>query len=112
MTLAELVEKLDLKVLTGETSLNREVSGGYTGDLISDVMANSQKNQVWITLQGHLNVVAVATLRELSGVILINNRQPAPDALTKAQAEGLPILQSARPAFELGGLIYALLAGR
>ncbi|MEW6262804.1 MAG: serine kinase [Thermodesulfobacteriota bacterium] len=111
MTLSDLARKLELKVLAGARGLDREVTGGYTGDLISDVMANSQKGQVWITLQGHINVVAVGTLRELAGVVLINNRTPAQDALTKAEEEGWPMLQSDLPAFELSGRLYALLSG-
>ncbi|MBF0531410.1 MAG: serine kinase [Deltaproteobacteria bacterium] len=112
MILAEIITELGLNVLTGQASLDRKITGGYTGDLISDVMANSHKGQAWITIQGHLNVVAVATLRELSAVILVNSRQPAPDTLLKAETEGLPIFQSALPAFELSGRLYILLKGR
>ena len=111
MKLSEIVEKLNLKVLAGAESLDREATGVYAGDLLSDVMAHSRTGQVWVTLQGHLNVVAVAALKELSGLILINGREPAEDALAKAEEEGLPILQSDLGAYELCGQLYSLMAG-
>ena len=111
MTLAEAVEALGLKVLAGADFLDRELTGGYTGDLLSDVMANSSKGQLWITLQGHINVVAVGTLRELAGIVLVNGRAPAEDTVTRAEEEQLPILQSDLPAYELSGRLFTLLAG-
>ncbi|MFH1092456.1 MAG: serine kinase [Pseudomonadota bacterium] len=112
MILSEIVAELGLKVLAGGDALNREVTGGYAGDLLSDVMANSQKGHLWVTLQGHVNVVAVGVLRELAGIVLIKDRTPAPDTLAKAQVEGLPILQSSLHAFELTGRLYTLLGAR
>ena len=109
MKLPELVEKLELKVVSGAGALDREVTGGYVGDLLSDVMANSDKGQAWVTIQGHINVVAVGTLKELAAVILVNGREPAPDTVAKADEEGLPILLSGLSAFELSGKLYALI---
>lgn len=109
MKLAEVVDKLQLKILTGRDRLDREVTGGYVCDLISDVMANSRTGQVWITLQNHVNVVAVASLRELAGVVLIRGRSPVEDALAKAEGEGLPLLQTDLEAFEICGRLHELL---
>lgn len=111
MKLSEIAQKLGFNVLAGEGALEREVTGVYSGDLLSDVMANSQSGQLWVTLQGHINVVAVAALRELSGILLVNSHQPAADTLAKAEEEGIPILQSDLPAYELCGRLYSLLAG-
>ncbi|MBW1708310.1 MAG: serine kinase [Deltaproteobacteria bacterium] len=109
MTLADVVQRLELKVLSGSELLEREVTGGYTGDLLSDVMANADTGQVWITLQAHINIVAVGVLRELTGIILIKDRTPDEATLTKAKQENVPILQSDRPAFEISGLLFNLL---
>ena len=109
MKLAEVVDKLQLKVLTGREGLEREVTGGYVCDLISDVMANSRTGQLWITIQNHVNVVAVASLRELAGVVLIRGRAPVEDALAKAEGEGLPLLQTDLEAFEICGRLHGLL---
>jgi len=109
MTLADVVQRLGLKVLAGSDLLDREVTGGYTGDLLSDVMANAEKGQLWITLQAHVNVVAVGVLRELAGIVLIKNRTPDEATLTKAEQEKVPIIQSDRSAFEISGLLFKLL---
>jgi len=108
MNLSDLVEKFGLKVFAGRKELVRTVGGGYVGDLLSDVMAHSRKDDLWITLQIHPNVVAVAALKELAAIVLINGREPAPETADKAEREGIPILGTASSAFELAGRLYAL----
>ncbi len=108
MKLQELVDSLSLEVKTASFNLTKEVTGGYVSDLLSDVIANSKEGNIWVTLQTHQNIVAVATLRELSGIILVNNRTPDTETLKKAEEEGLPIMVSPLPAFELVGRLYSL----
>jgi len=108
MTLQEIVERLHLTVQTGADRLDREVSGGYVSDLMSDVMANAQEGDLWITLQVHQNIVAVAVMKSIAAVVLINNRTPEPATIEKAEAEGIPVLMSGMPAFELAGRLFAL----
>jgi hypothetical protein len=108
MDLHEIVSSLSLEVTTPELSLTREVTGGYVSDLLSDVMGNSHAGNIWITLQIHLNIIAVASLKELSGIILVNNRKPDADTLKKAVAENIPVMTSSLPTFELVGRLYAL----
>jgi serine kinase of HPr protein (carbohydrate metabolism regulator) len=109
MTIKEIAEKLNLEVKAGRGSLDRDVTGGYTGDLLSDVMANSKEGYLWVTRQVHQNIVAVASLKEHAGIILINSCQPTKETLEKADIEKVPILVSDLPAFELSGKIYNLL---
>ncbi len=106
--LSELVKDLHLKVLCGEEQLGTLVAGGYVSDLLSDVMAHTKKGDLWITLQGHPNIVAVAVLKELSGIVLINKRQPDAETLDKAKAEHVTIMTSELPAFELVGRLYQM----
>jgi len=108
MKLSEIAEKLSLTVRSAADSIEREVTGGYVSDLLSDVMANARKGNIWITLQIHQNIVAVASLNELSGIILINNREPEEDTIKKAESERIPILVSDIPAFDLVGRLYEL----
>jgi len=108
MKLQEIIDNLSLNVKTPGIDLNREVTGGYASDLLSDVMGNSKEGFVWITLQVHLNIVAVASLKGLSGIILVNNRVPDEDTLKKASEENIPIMISSLPAFELVGRLYTL----
>ena len=70
MDMAFLVEKLGLTVRCGGDRLDREVSGGYVGDLLSNVMAGSKSGDVWVTCQAHQNIVAVSVLKEHAGIIL------------------------------------------
>lgn len=106
MNLADLTKLLDLKVFAGQPAAGRPVEGGYVSDLLSDVMANSRKDDVWITMQVHPNIVAVAVLKELAAIILVNGRQPAEETLQQAEREGVTLLGSSLPAFELVGRMY------
>ncbi len=109
MTLQELKEKLSLNILTEGVQLDRQVTGGYVSDLLSDVMANAKEGDVWITLQTHLNIVAVASLKGISGIIIVNGRRPDDETLRKASEEGIPILGTDETAFEISGRIYKIL---
>ena len=110
MNVEAIVAALGLEVKCGREGLGREVTGGYTGDLLSDVMGNSKEGYIWITRQVHQNIVAVASLKEHAGIILINGCEPAAETLEKAEAEKIPVMVSVLPAFELSGRIYNLLA--
>jgi len=108
----EILKRLELSAATGEKGLDREADAGYCGDLLSDVMANSKKGALWLTIQSHQNIVAVAVLRELAAIILVNGRAPDEETRTKAEAEGIPILLSPLPAYELAGRLYEMGIGR
>ena len=108
MNLAEIAEKLQLKVKSGQDHLDLDVKRGYASDLMSDVLANADTGDLWITLQTHQNVVAVSVMKSLAGVIMVNNREPMEDTLEKAIAEGMPLMVSELPAFELIGRLYQL----
>ncbi len=112
MKIEKIAQLLGLEVKAGKDSLDREVTGGYTGDLLSDVMGNSKEGYIWITRQVHQNIVAVASLKEHAGIILINSCQPTKETLEKAEAEKIPILVSDLPAFEISGKIYNLLTAK
>ena len=84
MKLADLVDALGLEVKSARGSLGNEVTGGYSSDLLSDVIANGREGNVWITLQIHLNIVAVASMKDLAGIILVNGREPDEDTVQRA----------------------------
>ena len=109
MTVKEIVETLNLKIVSGQESLDMEVTSGYTSDLLSDVIANSKEGNLWITRQTHQNIVAVAKLKDLAGIIIVNSREPDEDTLRKAEEEKVSILCSAEMAFEVSGRLYALI---
>ena len=108
MKLREIVKELGLEVRCAAQNLDTQVSGGYVSDLLSDVMANSEKDNIWITLQIHQNIVGVASLKELAGIIMVNGREPEEETLRKAEAENIPIMLTKLPAFEIVGRLYQL----
>lgn len=109
MKLSEVVEKLSLDVKTVDDGLQKEVTGVYVSDLLSDVMANAKDGNIWITLQTHMNIVAVAGLKNLAGIIIVNNRQPEKEINEKAESEKITIMTTSLPAFEVAGELYKML---
>ncbi|MFH1717880.1 MAG: serine kinase [Planctomycetota bacterium] len=106
--LSELVEKLGLRVRAAKESLDREVTGGYVSDLLSDVLAKSRQGNLWVTLQIHHNIVAVASMKDLAGIILVNGREPEQETVEKAEEENIALMVTDLPAFELVGRLYGL----
>jgi len=109
MTVKELIEKANLKVYSGEQGLNNEIQGGYTCDLLSDVMGHAEAGHVWITLQTHKNVMAIASLKELAAIVLVKGLKPDDDTLQQSNEENIPILGTDLEEFEISGIIYSLI---
>ena len=108
MTVNEAISKLGLSVITlpdGE----RTVEGGYCGDLLSWVMGRARSGQAWITIMSNVNVIAVATLCDPSCIILAEGVTLPQDIINKANDQGINVLRSDIPAFELCGKLYSLL---
>ncbi len=106
INLKDIVQKLDLKVVTGD--LEKEIEAGYASDLLSDVIANAHKDNIWITLQTHVNIVAVASLQDLAGIILVNGREPEEETIKKARKENIALMITDLQAFEIAGKLYEL----
>ena len=109
MKVKDIVEKLNLKVCSGAQGLEHEIEGGYTSDLLSDVMGNADENHVWVTLQTHKNIMAIASLKELAAVVLVKGLEPDEDTAEQSNEEGIPILSSDKEAFELTGELYSMI---
>lgn len=109
MTVRELKEALNLRVISGEKGLDKEIEGGYVSDLLSDVMGNAEMNQCWITLQTHKNIMAIASLKELACIVLVKSLEPNSDTIEQSNEENIPILSTEKEAFEIAGEIYSLL---
>lgn len=109
MTVKDLADKLNLKICSGHAGLERKVKGGYTSDLLSDVMGNAREGQVWITLQTHPNIMAIASLKKLAALVLVKGCLPEKDTAAKSETEGIPILSTLRSTFEITGAMYELL---
>jgi hypothetical protein len=110
MRLQELAETLGLEELTSATDADadEDVTQGYASDLLSDVLAHAPEGGVLITLQVHLNVIAVASHAGLRAVIFSCGRMPDDDILQRAAAERLSLYGSKADTFELVGRLYEL----
>jgi predicted transcriptional regulator len=106
MKLNDIVKEFSLEVKAGANGLEHEVTAGYASDLLSDVLAHAEDGTLWVTLHIHQNIVAVASHKGLAGIVLVQGRQPEKDTIAKAEEEGIPILVSSLPAFELVGRLY------
>ncbi len=107
MTAKDLVDQFGLHVSAGEKGLSREVRGGYCGDLLSEVMANAPVGCVWMTVQGHQNIVAVAVLKEMAAIILTGGQIPDDETLQKADEEGIPVLLCPDSSYDIAGRLQA-----
>ena len=108
MNVRELKDKAGLEVLTlpdGE----KEVTGGYAGDLLSWVMGKAEEGDAWVTIMSNINVVAVASLRDVSCVILAENSDIDKETIEKAETEGVNILRSEKSTFALCSEIASLI---
>ena len=108
MNLSELPGALDLEIIQG-TFEDRPLTGVYTSDLLSDVMANADEVEVLVTIQSHKNTVAVATLVGVSVILVCNNRPVPEDMVEAARSEGVGILRSGRNQFVISGELYRIL---
>lgn len=98
-TVQDVVTALSLEVVAGRERLDRQVTGGYASDLLSCVMARALPGNAWVTLQAHMNVVAVAALLDLACVIITEGVRPEADILAKADERGVAVLLSADTTF-------------
>ena len=105
MKVSDLVKELNLTVFCGEAGLDAEISGG----LLSDVMGHIDEGMLWVTMQTHQNIVAVATLKDAAAVLIVNGASPDEETLEKGKEEDVPLLGTPLSAFEVTGKIYSLL---
>jgi hypothetical protein len=110
MQLSELAEKLGIKEIVSAGDM--EVTGAYTGDLLSDVMAHTKKRYVWVTVQTHVNIIAVASLKELAAIIIASNREMDNETVERATMEKVNLYGTALNSFEVSGRLYELLKGK
>ena len=105
MTVKELIELTGAKDMTPDAPKDTEVTCGYTCDLLSWVMAHWKAGMAWITVQTHMNVIAVASLMEMAAVIIPEDIEMEEATLAKAKDEDICVLQSSKTAYELCALM-------
>ena len=108
MIVGKFVEELSLKTLTGQDHLQRNVSAVYCSDVLSRVMAKGIKDCLWITVQNHMNVIAIAVLHEMSCIVIPEDIAVDERVLVKAEEEQVIVLTSPLSAYTIAGKLYAL----
>lgn len=109
MKITDILQTLDLKVIAGHVGLTNEIKGGYVSDLLSDVMGNAKEGDVWITLQTHENIIAIASLKDLAAVIIVKGVVPESVTIEKSNTENIPVLTTELDTFSISGRLYELL---
>jgi hypothetical protein len=109
MTLQDLIRQLNLSIFTEPKGFSTvQPSGGYASDLLSCVMAGAKAGNLWVTLQAHVNIVAVAALTEVSAVIISEGAQPEPEVIEKANAQGIILLGTTESTYHVAGRLWEL----
>lgn len=108
MTLREMIEKLELIVVAETGALDETVSGGYVSDLLSHVMGQAKAGQIWITMQGHQNIIAVASLVGLAAVIVAGGVEPEEQTVVKARDQEVVLCKTNLSTYEVVGRLYNL----
>jgi hypothetical protein len=106
--LPSVIEKLKLEAISSLELMDRPVAGGYASDLLSCAMRGAKKDFLWVTLQSHVNVVAVASLLNLAGVIITEGNQPAPETIAQAEKEKVILLLTPNDTFSVAGQLTLL----
>ncbi|MBQ9010412.1 MAG: AraC family transcriptional regulator [Clostridia bacterium] len=107
MLVTELMTLIEAKNLTPAVSTDRNVTCGYVCDLLSWVMSHGDSGMAWVTVQTHMNVVAVAVLSEMACIILPENIDMEEESLKKAVDEEMVVLTSPLSAYEICGRMAA-----
>jgi hypothetical protein len=111
MTIREAAAALNAEILQGEFE-DTPLAGAYTSDLLSDVMANAKDGGALITIQAHKNTVAVATLVNISVIVICNSRPAPDDMIEAAKDEGIAVIRTRENQFTVSGKLYDLLNKR
>jgi len=106
MTVDQIIQELELEVFAGKNKISKPVKGAYASDLLSDVMGRAKEGEVWITMQTHKNIIAVASLKDLAAIIIVNGIKPDEDVVTTAESEGVVLLGATESSFDICGKLY------
>jgi hypothetical protein len=109
MNLQQIIDQLNLTVLTEPRDFASVIPiGGYSSDLLSCVMAGAKKGYIWTTLQAHLNIVAIAALVDAAAIIITENAQPDSASISKANQQGVILLSTPQPTYDVNGKLWEL----
>ena len=108
MKLKEIINHLKLQNLTPKLNTDIRIIGCYVSDIMSDTLANASEGDLWITQQSHQTIIALASLKRIPAILLVNGKRPIPEMVKKAEEERIVFLATSMPCFEVAGRLYQL----
>jgi len=111
LELQQLAANLELVEVVPPPNPKVNIEGGYVSDLLSDVMGRAAANCIWVTVQSHPNIVAVAVLTDIAAIVIANGVPPDPDTIKKAKQQGVALYTTKAPAYTVVGQLYHLGVG-
>lgn len=109
MKTKDIQKKMKFKVVSGKEFLEKDVKGGYVGDLLSDILAGSKEGDLWLTVQVHPNIIAVSAMKGHSAILITSSKKVDEETIEKAKEEKVVILSTEMNSFEAAGKIFQLL---
>ncbi len=107
MTVSDLIKLIDGQALTGDAGLGNVVGSGLSCDLLSWVMSHGVAGMALITVQTHMNVVAVCALLDIACLVVTEGIAVPPDVVARAAQEGVAVLSTPRTAYDVCGAMMA-----
>ena len=109
MTLDQIIRKLNLNVITQPQNFSTIApTQGYVSDMLSCVMTGAENHSLWVTLQAHNNIIAVACLLDIAAVIITEGAKPDENTVKKANEEGVILLGTDEKSFAVVGKLWEL----
>lgn len=109
MTVNEIAKALELKFVAGESKGDNVVEGGFTSDMLSNVIGSTEEGDIWITMQVHSNILAVAILKDLAAIVIAQDEEPEAELIEQAEEKGVAVLTTSKSIFEVSAQIYNLI---
>lgn len=107
MNLQEIIRDLNLSVYTEQKDFSALTpTGGYASDLLSCVMAGAKAGNLWVTLQVHVNILAVAALTEVCAIVISEGATPEPEVIEKANSQGITLLGTKSATYQVVGKLW------
>ncbi len=109
MTLQDIIQNLSLTVFTDPVDFaSVHPAGGYAADLLSCVMAGAKRGDIWVTLQAHINIVAVAAMAEVCAIVISEGSVPEPEVIEKANSQGISLLGTIDNTYQVAGKLWEM----
>jgi predicted transcriptional regulator len=106
MEIKDILKLVDGQILTNHSHLNREVKGGCSADLMSDVLTSFQPEAVLLTGLCNPQVIRTAQMADLKAIIFVRGKQPPPETINLADQEDIPLIISPLGMYEISGRLF------